>query len=134
MSAQLELRPDWRSLWEPRRLLLRAMVYAIGVKQVAFDLDVAPSALLNAVEERERNFPARWEDYLLLHAPREQVDEYLRALARPVGMDIVEATPPMSAEDELAALKAALTEELGSGARAAVMQRAASIHKNRRRR
>jgi hypothetical protein len=134
VSAQLDLRPDWRALWEPRRLLLRGMVYAIGVKTVAYDLDVAPSQLLNAVEERERNFPARWEDYLLLNAPRAMVDEYLRQLAHAVGLDVIEASPPMSEGDELAAIKAALQEELGTGARAAVMARAQNIHKSRRRR
>lgn len=131
--SQLELRPDWTVLWQDDRRLLRQMAEAIGLKTVAYELDVAPSQLAHALDERERNLPARWIGYLVTNAPAELGDEYVRRLAKLRGLDVHEAKPP-SPEEELAALKAALTEELGAGARAAVMTRAATIQRGRRKR
>lgn len=130
---QLELRPDWTVLWDEDRRLLRRMAEAIGLKEVAFALDVAPSQLSHALDERERNLPARWVAYLVATAPAELADEYVRRLARLRGLDVVEAQK-LSPEDELAALKAALAEELGTGARGAVLAKAAVIARGRRRR
>ena len=109
------------------------MAEAIGLKTVAYDLDVAPSQLSHALDERERNLPARWVAYLVAGAPAELGDEYVRRLAKLRGLEVHEARPP-SPEEELAALKAALAEELGAGARAAVMAKAATIGRGRRRR
>lgn len=45
-----------------------------------------------------------------------------------------EEAQALTPEEELSALKAALGEELGAGARAAVMTKAAAIHRGRRKR
>lgn len=133
MGSQLELRLDWSAIWQEYRQLIRRVIDVLGVKQCAFDLDVAPSQLMNAVEERERNLPMKWLPYLLVNAPSELGDEFIGKLAALRGMEVSEARAP-SPEEELSALKAALAEELGTGARAAVLQKAAVIHRGRRKR
>ena len=110
---------------------MRQVVDALGVKQVAFDLDVAPSHLVNALEERDRNVPLKWLPYILVNAPAHLGDEILIRLARLRGRDVVEAAPPDPAA-ELEMLKAALGEELGPTARAAILQKAAGMARGRR--
>ena len=123
MSAQLELRPvDWNVLWEERRRLLRQMAERIGMKVCAIDLDVAPSHLSNALDERDRNLPAKWEDYLIVNGG-EYADEYIRRMAALRGKDVVDALPPDPAE-ELTALKAALSELLPSEMREVISKNA----------
>jgi hypothetical protein len=125
MSAQLSLRPDWRGLWQEDRALLRRMVDAIGLKQVCYDLDVSPSALLHALDERDRHIRASWIPYLVARAPRELGDAYVERLAAHRGLEVVPAKP-RSPEQQLQDLLDALTESLGPELRAAVLARAAS--------
>lgn len=123
MSAQLSLRPDWDTLWHEDRRLLRAMVDAIGLKQVCFDLDVAKSLLLNALDERDRHMQARWVAYLVATAPRELGDEWARRTAALRGLEVVEAKP-VSPEQELIALKEVLTESVGPDIYRAIVAKA----------
>lgn len=118
--TQLDLVPDWETLWADDRRLLRRMAEAIGLKQVAYELDVAPSQLSHALDERERNLPAKWVRYLLRAAPKELREAYVRGLATMIGCELAEA-PVMTPEQELAALKAALAESLGPELRQAVL-------------
>lgn len=123
--SQLELRPtDWNVLWEEDRRLLRQMAERIGNKVCAIDLDIAPSQLSHALDERDhRNLPAKWIAYLVTNVG-ELGDEYVRRLAKLRGLDVVEAKPAEPAE-ELADLKAALAELLGAEIRQAILSRAA---------
>jgi hypothetical protein len=121
--SQLELRPtDWALIWEEDRRLLRQMAERIGNKVCAIDLDVAPSQLSHALDERDRNLPAKWIAYLVTNAG-ELGDDYVRRLAKLRGLEVIEAQPLKPAE-ELAELKAALAECLGPELRQAVLAKA----------
>jgi hypothetical protein len=99
-------RPHWQHL----RRLLREVVDFVGCKEVAYDLDVSPSALLHALDERERHHVrAEWIPYLIRRAPNDSVLEFLASLR---GLELVprkELTP----EEELARLKEELAKSLG---------------------
>ena len=78
MVSQLELRYDpkyqasehWHELLDE----LRAIVSAVGLKQVAYDLDRPPSELAHALAERDRHYlRAEWLPYLVTHAPSDRV-------------------------------------------------------------
>lgn len=119
--TQLALRPDWGSVWSEFRRLLRDIVDYAGVKQVAFDLDVAPSQLVNALEERDRHhFRAAWIPYVLSQAPDDRAVEFLAALR---GLECVPERKQSPAE-ELADLKGALADCLGPELRQAVLLKA----------
>ncbi len=100
------------------------MVNAIGLKQVAFDLDVSKSQLLNAFDERNNaHVHAEWIDYLVTKAPRELGDEYVASLAALRGLEVIPAKPRTPTE-ELQDLKDALAESLSPDIRAAILARA----------
>lgn len=78
MPEQLGLRYDARyqsrELWDVLLSELRTIVDALGLKQVAYDLDVQPSVLAHALAERDRHYVrADWLPYLLEHAPSDRV-------------------------------------------------------------
>lgn len=119
--TQLALRPDWGNVWQEFRRLLRDIVDYLGAKQVAFDLDVAPSVLSNALEERDRHrVRAEWLPYLLTQAPDDRAVEFLAALRG------LECTPEKkrSPAEELHDLKAAIGDLLPLEMRQVVYQRA----------
>lgn len=119
--SQLALRPDWANVWQELRRHLRDAVDHVGCKQAAYDLDVAPSALLHALDERDRHHVrAAWLPYLITQAPDDSAVEYLAALR---GLECAPERRRSPAE-ELADLKAALTESLGPELRRAVLERA----------
>jgi hypothetical protein len=50
------------------------VVRAVGLKQVAYDLDQQPSVLAHALAERERHYVrAEWLPYLVAHAPSDRI-------------------------------------------------------------
>lgn len=107
---------DWRRVLDA----IRDVVDYVGAKEVAFDLDLQPSALSNALAERDRHPRADWIPYLIRRAPSL---ELARALVAPGGLDVVEP-PPMTPEQELARLKETLSEVLAPELRAAIYSRA----------
>lgn len=124
--TQLALRPDWSSVWQQFRGLLREVIDYVGVKQAAYDLDVAPSTLLNALEGRDRHhFRAEWLPYLLTQAADDKAIGFLAALR---GLDIVPEKKRSPAE-ELADLKAALGDCLPPEMRRVVYDRAKGKHR-----
>jgi hypothetical protein len=85
--VQLELRAQSTdALWQELRRLLREVVAHVGVKETAFALDVAPSSLLHALDERERHHVrAEWLPFLITKAPNDDVVAYLAGLR---GLDL----------------------------------------------
>ena len=131
-GPQLELRPDYPTIWQQIRRLLRSIIDARGVKVVAGELDVAPSQLLNSLDERDRHHVrASWLPWLIVNAPREQGDALLELLAGLRGLEVIAARPTTPAE-ELADLKDAISESLGPDLRTAILARAKTITKSRR--
>lgn len=119
---QLALRYDgagyWDSAWAELRRLLREAIDFKGLKQVAFDLDVAPSALLHAIDERERHhFRASWIPYLVANASNDDLADFFAGLR---GRETIPAKPVLP-EEENAAIKEALERHLGPELRAAIL-------------
>lgn len=123
MTEQLALDFDEDRAWQDDRRLLRQMAEAIGLKRVAIDLDVSPSQLAHALDERDRNFPARWIRYLTRNGPLDLVREYLLRLAGQRRLRVVDA-PPMTPVEELAALKDAMSSCLGPELRQVILTKA----------
>lgn len=97
--------------WQALLAALESVVQALGPKQVAFDLDVAPSALAHALKERDRHYVrAEWLPYLVTHAPNDAV---VALIASWRGL-VVEARPVLTPEQKLARLEAALAESFGA--------------------
>lgn len=111
---QLDLRPVAQSEhareWAALRRMLRAALDDVGVKQAAYDLDVAPSVLLDGLAERGRHHAhAEWVPYLVARARSHELVEYLAGLR---GLEVRKARPA-SPEERLEATEAALGELLG---------------------
>jgi hypothetical protein len=109
MAEQLGLRYDarWQSreLWEELLDELRAIVAAVGLKQVAYDLDQPPSVLAHALAERDRHYlRAEWLPYLVMQSPGTRVVELI---ARWRGLE-VKAPAVMTPEEKLRRIEAAL--------------------------
>lgn len=125
MADQLALRYDGRSFyghaWDQLRKRCREIVDYVGVKQASFDLDVAASQLLHALDERERHHVrAAWIPYFIAKDPTAEVS---RILAEMGGFELQPAKP-VTPEEELASLKEALERCLGPDLRAAVLANA----------
>lgn len=118
MSAQLALRLDYRSLWDELRRLLREVVDQVGVKQVAYDLDLSPSQLLHALDERERHHVhAEWLPYLIVKAADDRIVEFVCALR---GLEPTESKP-LAADEELANLKEEVSKNFGPAIASALL-------------
>lgn len=122
---QLALRYDGRPYlahaWDRVRRRCREIVDVVTPKQAAFDLDVAPSALLHALEERERHHVrASWLLYFII---KDQTGELLRILAEVGGCEVQPARP-VTPEEQLARLMGVLEEELGPGVRSMLVSKA----------
>jgi len=122
MADQLPL-----AIEEPRALgteflrLLREVVEHVGLKQVAYDLDMQPSLLAHMMAGRNGNrLPATAVPYLIEKAPNEEALDYLAALRYRETMP----ARPLEPAEELAALKDALAESLGPDLYAAVTAKA----------
>lgn len=116
-DGQAQAEVDWTRL----RDLLREVVDFVGVKQVAFDLDIAPSSLVQALNGHDRHHVRlAWLPYLVRKAPNAAVLEFLAELR---GLE-VQPAKPLTPEEELAALKEALDESLGPELRTAVLAKA----------
>lgn len=110
--SQLALGLAHDGAWHEFRRLLRAVVDFVGVKQVAYDLDVAPSILLNALEERDRHHVrADWLPYLVRKAPNDDLVTFLASLR---GLDVVPRRELTDAE-KLERLDGVLKRHLGEG-------------------
>jgi len=74
LGLRYDARYQSRELWDVLLSELRTIVDALGLKQVAYDLDVQPSVLAHALAERDRHYVrADWLPYLLEHAPSDRV-------------------------------------------------------------
>lgn len=114
MPPQLALPYDGRRAvdadWDVLRELLREAVDFIGVKQVAYDLDVAPSSLVQALSGADRHhIRAEWIPYLIRRAPNDRIVEHLADLRKLE----VQPAKPATPEEELASLRRALVDSLG---------------------
>lgn len=106
-----------RAVWIDELVWARKAVDAIGHKNVAFALDVAPSTLTDALAEREaggkrKALKGEWIAVIRHMAPVGMQLEWLRIVARPLShepMPIRTRTP----EQRLADLERLLTTKLG---------------------
>jgi hypothetical protein len=101
--TQLELgvpgASDHEAAWQMLLKLIRAEVDRRGLKEIAYDLDVAPSLLSHCLNERERhNVPAKWIAYFVMKADNDDIVAFL-ALLR--GLK-VEPRQQMKPEEEVA--------------------------------
>lgn len=98
MPEQLGLRYNdgyrFDEVWAELLDELRVIVATIGLKQVAYDLDVQPSALSHALAERDRHYVrADWLPYLVAKAPGDHVVELLASLRGLEVQPVRELTP-----------------------------------------
>jgi hypothetical protein len=115
-ESAVESGAAWQAVLEE----IRAIVNEIGPKTVAAELDLSPSHLNHCLNERERNnLPAKAVPYFVRRAKTDRLAELLVGVR---GLDVV-PKKIMTPEEELARFKAALSEELGPGARKAVLDR-----------
>lgn len=122
VPEQLGLRYDdrWQRQQEWQQILeeLRAIVTALGLKQVAFDLDVQPSQLSHALAERERHrVAAEWLPYFLSKAKN---DRLARLLAGIAGYE-VQPRRELTDREKVERFEAALAK-LPDGIRRALME------------
>jgi hypothetical protein len=115
--------------WQLMLKLIRGIVDDIGLKEVAYDLDVSPSQLNHCLNERERhNVPAKWIPYFVTKAKDDDLPSFI-ALLR--GLQ-VKPRKELTPEQKLEKLERALAAELGEGVREAVYERAYGEPKRRR--
>ena len=94
--------------------VVREVVAAVSLKQIAYDLDVSPSTLSDALNGREhRPFRLEWLPSILLRASDPQRAALIAELAAPVGFDVVRRKV-LTAEERLARLEDALRTQLGA--------------------
>lgn len=111
--SQLALRwsaPDRdRESWAHQLELLRLVVARVSLKEVAYRLDVEPSALANALAERDRHYVrASWLSALTELAAEHGLGEELgAALVAPAGLSVAQAAQ-MTPEQRLERIQGAL--------------------------
>lgn len=109
--------------WQVLRRLLRECVDFMGLKEAAYLLDVSGSSLRHALDGRERHHVrAEWLIPLIRKAPDDSIP---RLLAKLRGLELAHPEP-ITADDELRALRQVLDEELGPRVRAALSERASA--------
>lgn len=114
-QIDLEFGPDARAreCWADVLTAIRAAIDSIGHKELAYRLDVAPSLLSEALNERERkHVQARWLPTILLLAPDPHRKAILDALAGAAGYEVA-AKKVLSPEERLTRLEDALRTRLG---------------------
>lgn len=111
MPEQLTIRyPGAWSAQEAHPLVMeeiRRVANAVGLKQVAFDLDTTPSYLSNALAERERHYLR--VEWVLYFISRDPTTKLLEAIADVARCDVVRRRELTPAE-ELDRIKTALSE------------------------
>lgn len=77
-----------REVWRLEIDWCRRAVEAIGHKDVAFALDIAPSTLTDALHERERKgVKAEWMRVIVHMSSEGMRREWLRIVSRPIGFE-----------------------------------------------
>lgn len=95
--------------WDEELGWFRRSVDVIGHKEVAYKLDIAPSNLTDALNERERkNVHARWFPVVLRMSAPIAVEEYMRMLCDRYGFERPARIKVRTPEEELVATRAAL--------------------------
>ena len=93
--------------------VVREVVAAVTLKQVAYDLDVSPSTLSDSLNNREhRPFRLEWLAVILSRASDTQRAALLGALAHPHGYEVTRRKV-LTPEERLARLEEALRTKLG---------------------
>ena len=108
--SQLQLRYNDRFLnseaWDELHDELTAVVSALGLKQVAFDLDEQPSAVAHAFADRERHsVKAKWIPYLVKSSPNDRIVQVQAAWRGPETRLAHEMTPTEKLERITASLE-----------------------------
>lgn len=99
---------DWAAIlaW------FRRAVDVLGHKEVAFKLDVAPSNLTDALNERERkDVKLKWLSTVLRMCPETLVREYLEILSRQHGYEAPKRVKVRTPEEELREMRELLKRE-----------------------
>ena len=99
--------------WKRLRAAVYEAVQAIGVKEAAYQLDIAPSLLSDALNERDRkNFQLKWLPTILAIASDAHQLAIMSELADYCGFDLVKRKK-LTAEERLERLENALRSKLG---------------------
>lgn len=97
--------------WQRLLAALRGAIDHLGLKEVAFELDVSPSMLCDSLNERERKrFAAEWIPVVMLMSPTAMQTAILEALAALTPFKL-EKRRKMTPEEENRALRAHLRRE-----------------------
>jgi len=122
--TQLGLNLGHPDHWQELRELVRQAVAAISLKEIAYRCDSSPSALADAIAERDRKGLRAEHLVAILHAaPESSRQAILEAIVAPLGYK-VERVAPLKPEEENRLIRAfleknapgllpALTKELG---------------------
>ena len=93
--------------------VVREVVGAVSLKQVAYDLDVSPSTLSDSLNGREhRPFRLEWLPVVMARASEMQRAALLSALANPHGLE-VSRRKVLTPEERLSRLEELVRLELG---------------------
>jgi len=93
--------------------VVRQVVATVTLKQLAYDLDVSPSTLSDALAGREhRSFRLEWLPVVLSRATDVQRVALLSALAEPSGFEVARRRV-LTPEERLARLEALVSTRLG---------------------
>lgn len=113
-QASLTFSPQWSGGedWAVELEIIRSAVTHLGLKDVAFELDLSGSLLSDSLNERDRKgWRAKWSRVVkrMLFARRDDVSKkLLRALVElecAYGYDVIDASPSLSDADIVAAYR-----------------------------
>lgn len=130
MSAQLALGYPAAyvggEVWSQRLEVLRSAVNHLGLKEVAFELDVSGSQLSDSLNERDRKrWAAEWTDVLKAMLVNKRDDIAADLLRRLLELDVagtsfaISEEAPLTAEEEAAQLRRELMR-FGDAGKAAI--------------
>lgn len=128
MQLALEYPADYvgAEVWRRRLEVLRLAVNHLGLKEVAFTLDIAGSMLSDALNERDRKrWAGEWTDKLKAMLVKRRDETALDLLRQLLELDVAHSPfvvtddVPLTPEEESAALRRELLK-LGDAGKAAI--------------
>lgn len=98
--------------WQEMLGWVRRAVDVVGHKEVAYQLDVSPSQLTDALNERERkDVKAKWIPVLLRLVPESLEREFFELISKQHGYETPKKRKPRTPDEELREVRRLLSEQ-----------------------